>query len=128
MKKSKAVTLAFVGSAMLFAGGCGRSPRTLYDQAGNVVPKTAWKNPDGSWKQLYDAKGNLVTQDEIQRAYSSTSSSSTTRSYSTGGWFFGPSWGGGSSYSGGSRSSPSVGGSVSRGGFGSTGGGFSSGG
>jgi hypothetical protein len=127
MKKSKAVTLAFVGSAMLLAGGCGRSPRTLYDQAGNVVPKTAWKNPDGSWKQLYDAKGNPVTQDEIQRAYSSTSSSSTTRSYSSGGWFFGPSWGG-SSYSGGSRSSPSVGGSVSRDGFGSTGGGISSGG
>ena len=128
LKKTKALTLAIVGSALL-ASGCGARPsKSFYDANGNVGPRQEWKNADGTWKQLYDANGKLVTSDEMQQAYSSTTTS-THRSYgSSGGWFFAPSWGGGSSW-GTSRGSPTVtGGSVSRGGFGSTGGGISSGG
>jgi hypothetical protein len=131
MKKTKALTLALAGSALLAAGCGGRTSRTLYDANGNAVPRQQWKNADGTWKQLYDANGNLVSQNEVQQAYSTSSTSSSThRTYaSSGGWFFGPSWGGGSSWGSSSRGSPTVsGGSVSRGGFGSTGGGMSSGG
>ena len=131
MKKSKALTLALVGSALLVNAGCGGShSRTLYDKAGNAVARSNWKNPDGSWRELYDENGNPVPQTDVQKAYSDTTSHSTSthRTYHSSGWFFGPSWGGGG-YSSGSRGSPSVsGGSVSRGGFGSTGGSSSSGG
>jgi hypothetical protein len=130
MKKSRSVTLALVGSALI-ASGCGSrsTTRTFYDKAGNPVPRSQWKKADGTPNELYDAQGNLIPQEEVSQAYSSTTGSSTTsyrRSSGGSGFFWGAMLGrsmGSSShgYSGGS-SSPSGGGSVSRGGFGSTGG------
>lgn len=122
MRKSKAVTLALIGTALLASGGCGGSrTRTFYDKNGNVVPRSQWKKADGTPNELYDEQGNLVPTDQVNAAYSSSSSSSSRSGYRSGGFFFGPGWG--SSYSsGGSRSSPGVSGSPSRGGFGSTGG------
>lgn len=128
MKKSRSITLAIVGSALLASGCDGSKPsRTFFDQAGNPVPRAQWKNADGTLAELYDEEGNLVPHEEINRAYSTTTSSSTTSHHyygHTGGWF----WGGGSSYYPQSRygSSSSSGpthssGTVSRGGFGGTG-------
>ena len=129
MKKSRNVTLALVGSALLASGCGGGTPaRTLYDKAGQPVPRAQWKKADGTPNELYDDKGNLVPSDQVNSLYSSTSgSSSSSRTYGhSGGWFWGGSgWGGGSSRSYGSSggSGSSVGGgTASRGGFGSTGG------
>ena len=129
MKKSRSITLAIIGTALLATGsGCGGSSRTLYDKAGKAVPRSQWKKADGTWAKLYDANGNPVSQEEINRAYSSTSSTTSHRHYgSSGGWFFGGSgWGSSSSRSYGFGNGTS-GGSVSRGGFGSTGGSHASG-
>lgn len=131
MKKSRSVTLAFVGSALV-ASGCGSksTTRTFYDKAGQPVPRSQWKKADGTPNELFDAQGNPIPQDEISQAYSSTTGSSTTgyrRSYGGSSFFWGPSWG--SSSHGYSSGSPSHGGgSVSRGGFGSTGGSHAGGG
>lgn len=129
MKKSRSITLAIIGTALLATGsGCGGSSRTLYDKAGKAVPRAQWKNADGTWAELYDANGNPVSQEEVSRAYSS-SSTTTHRHYgSSGGWFFGGSgWGSSSSRGYSSSGSGTSGGSVSRGGFGSTGGSHASG-
>ncbi|MFO0935652.1 MAG: hypothetical protein U0798_03940 [Gemmataceae bacterium] len=136
MKKSSSITLALVGSAWL-ATGCGDSKRQhrFFDPEGNPVPRERWKNEDGTPAELYDEEGNPVSADQINQAYSSTtstgSSSSTVRHYGySSGWYWGHSYYprssyphtvvGGSSGSG-SRVGGSSSGSVSRGGFGGTG-------
>ena len=129
MKKSRSITLALIGTALLATStGCGGSSRTLYDKAGKAVPRAQWKKADGTWAELYDANGNPVSPDEINRAYS-TSTTSHRHYGSSGGWFWGGSgWGSGSSSRSYGSGSGTSGGSVSRGGFGSTGGSHSSGG
>ena len=132
MKKSRSITLALVGSALV-ASGCGSrtTTRTFYDKDKNPVPRSQWKKADGTPNELFDAQGNPVAQDEISQAYSSTTGSSTTgyrRSYGGSSFFWGPSWGSSSRGSSGGSPSHSSGGSVSRGGFGSTGGSHASGG
>ena len=129
MKKSRSITLALIGTALLAtSAGCGGSSRTLYDKSGKAVPRSQWKTANGTWAELYDANGNPVSPDEINRAYST---STATRGHygSSGGWFWGGSgWGGRSSSRSYGSGSGTSGGSVSRGGFGSTGGSHSSGG
>ena len=131
MKKSRSITLALVGSALL-ASGCGKSnpSRTFYDKSGNPVPRSQWKNANGTPAELYDANGNPVSSDVVNQTFASTTGSSSTHSrpygYSSGLFWAlgGPSFSHPrSSYGGpsGSRSGGSSSGSVSRGGFGSTG-------
>jgi hypothetical protein len=129
MKKSRSITLAIIGTALLAtSSGCGGSSRTLYDKSGKAVPRSQWKKPDGTWAELYDANGNPVSQEEINRAYSSSSATSR-RHYGPGMFFWGGSgWGSGSSSRSSGSSSSRTSGSVSRGGFGSIGGSHASGG
>lgn len=129
MKKSRSITLALIGTALLATStGCGGSSRTLYDKSGKAVPRSQWKNANGTWAELYDANGNPVSQEEINRAYS-TSSATSRRHFGGPGILFwgGSGWGSGSSSRSYGSGSSTSGGSVSRGGFGSTGGSHSSG-
>ncbi|CAN5454447.1 hypothetical protein BH11PLA2_BH11PLA2_31870 [soil metagenome] len=83
MKKSTAITLTLLGSAMLVAWcGCGglfaARHRTLYDSAGHPVPRSQWLDAEGKPKTLYDDKGQPVPPDEVNAAYASTAGTTTT--------------------------------------------------
>jgi hypothetical protein len=85
MRRSKAITLTLLGSAMLSAG-CGGSPptpapaagRVFYDKARRPVPRAAWFGPDGEPVELFDENGNPVPPDEVRRAAAGTATSTTT--------------------------------------------------
>lgn len=114
MKKSRHITLAIMGTALMMSGiGCGSDSLKLYDKEGNPIPKTQWKTDTGSWAELYNSDGHRMTDEEMRLASEDKYHHTSHRS---GGFFF---FGGGGGGSGG-KSSP--GGSTSSGGFGSTGG------
>lgn len=85
MRMSGTITLGLLSAVMLTAG-CGRSTtrtvagggRVFYDANRNPVPRGQWLGPDGRPKQLFDADGNPVAENEVLSAYNSTTSTSTS--------------------------------------------------
>jgi hypothetical protein len=122
MRRTRHITLAVIGSALMMTGmsGCDGSTK-LYDKNGNVVPRSQWKTETGSWEELYDSEGHRMYDEDMDKATQNTYSSST-RSHGHGGVIF---LGGGGGGSAAGRGAPATGGSTAHGGFGSTGGGAS---